>query len=83
MSLRETGTHEDTKCENFHDFHDFHDFTKVKYYENETFLVNRSDFMSKFTFSELKAFFANPFPKRLIIILSNLSIYFHRLRGMY
>ena len=33
--------------------------------EKGKFLVNLSDLMSKFIFSELKAFFCNPFSKRL------------------
>ena len=49
---------------------------KGKYLEKERFLVNLSDLMSKFILSELKAFFANPFPKRLISIP---SIYLHHL----
>ena len=46
--------------------------------KRKNYLVNLSDLMSKFTFSELKASFANPFPKRLISIL---SIYLHHLGG--
>ena len=41
-----------------------------KYLEKERILINLSDLMSKFIFSELKACFANPFPKRLTTILS-------------
>ena len=39
---------------------------KGKDLEKERFLVNLSDLMSKFIFSELKAFFTNTFSKRLI-----------------
>ena len=41
---------------------------KEKYLES--FLVNLSDMVSKFIFSEFKASFANPFSKRLISVLS-------------
>ena len=51
---------------------------KGRYLEKEKFLANLSDLMSKFIFSELKTCFANPFPKRLISIL---SIYLHDLGG--
>ena len=51
---------------------------KGKYIKKEKFLVNLSDLISEVLFPELKACFANPFPKRLMSIL---SIYLHHLTG--
>ena len=51
---------------------------KDKYLKKKKNLVNQSDLASKFDISESKAFFANSFPKRIIIIL---IIYLHHLGG--
>ena len=48
-----------------------------KYLEKKSFWVNLSDLMSKFIFSELKAFFANLFSKDSSV--SILHIYLHHL----
>ena len=51
---------------------------KDKYLKKKKNLVNQSDLASKFDLPESKAFFANSFPKRIIIIL---IIYLHHLGG--
>ena len=54
---------------------------KGKYLDKEKFLVNLSDLMSEFIFSELKIFFATPFSKRLI---NKYSLYIPlSFRGIY
>ena len=53
-----------------------HFLKKGQNVEKEKFLVNASDLMSKFISSELKAFFANPFPKRLNSLVIIFYLYY-------
>ena len=53
---------------------------KGKYLEKEKLLINLSDLMLRFTVTELKACFVNPFQKRII---SFLRIHFHQLTFLY
>ena len=71
MSLGRIGACGDTKYQNFDSF-----FQERKNLEQEKFLVNLSDSMSKFIFLGLKASFTSAFPKRVIGILSD---YLHNL----